>query len=118
VTPARRFPLAQCYPTIRGRGNHHGSHPSLPRNGSHRVIFPVTVSPNLLGDIMPRPYASEKRIPRHKPTTLAARKEASGLRRVINRRRSKKAVRLAALARLDIIAPRKEKAVAEPKAQA
>ena len=61
---------------------------------------------------MPRTYKSEKRIPRNKPTTVATRKEARDLRRVINRRRTKKAARLAALARLDIIAPRKEKQLA------
>jgi hypothetical protein len=65
---------------------------------------------------MPRPYKSEKRIPRHKPTTVATRKEAAELRRVIIRRRTKKADSLAALARLDVIAPRKEKVLAESKA--
>jgi hypothetical protein len=67
---------------------------------------------------MPRTYKSEKRIPRHKPTTIATREEAGELRRVINRRRIKKADRLTALARLDIIAPRKEKQLAEPETQA
>jgi hypothetical protein len=75
------------------------------------------VSANLLGDIMPRTYKSEKRIPRHKPTTVATRKEAAELRTVINRRRTKKTDRLTALARLDIIAPRKEKQLAEPETQ-
>jgi hypothetical protein len=67
---------------------------------------------------MPRTYKSEKRIPRHKPTTIATRKEAAELRRIINRQHTKRAERLSALARLDVIAPRKEKAIAEPKAKA
>jgi hypothetical protein len=58
---------------------------------------------------MPRKYISAKRIPRRKPTTLQTRREATVLRLVIRNRRTKKADRVAALARLDQIAPRIEK---------
>ena len=54
---------------------------------------------------MPRPYSSEKRIRRIKPTTLAARREATALRLVIRNRRTRKADRLAAIEKLNLIAP-------------
>lgn len=54
---------------------------------------------------MPRPYHSAKRIRRIKPTTLAARREATALRLVIRNRRTPKANRLAAIEKLNLIAP-------------
>ena len=52
-----------------------------------------------------RKYISAKRIPRRKPTTTANRKLAAELRRIIRNRRTKKADRLSALDRLNLIAP-------------
>jgi hypothetical protein len=54
---------------------------------------------------MPRPYISEKRIRRRKPTTLPARREAVRLRKLIRNRRTRKTERLAALEQLNLIAP-------------
>jgi hypothetical protein len=55
---------------------------------------------------MPRPYNSAKRIRRKKATTLATRQEATRLRALIRNRRTRKADRIAAVTRLDLIAPR------------
>ena len=52
-----------------------------------------------------RTYTSTVRIKRRKPTTLASRKLAAELRKVVRNRRTRKADRLAALDRLNQIAP-------------
>jgi hypothetical protein len=69
---------------------------------------------------MPRPYSSAKRIRRKKATTLATRREATRLRGVIRNRRTRKADRLAAIERLNVIAPPipKETSVGEYQAAA
>jgi hypothetical protein len=52
-----------------------------------------------------RTYTSTIRIPRKKPTTAANRNLAAKLRAVIRNRRTRKAERLAAGEKLDLIAP-------------
>jgi hypothetical protein len=58
-----------------------------------------------LETFVPRPYHSANRIRRIKPTTLAARREATALRLLIRNRRTKKAERLAAIEKLNLLAP-------------
>jgi hypothetical protein len=52
-----------------------------------------------------RTYTSTIRIPRKKPTTGANRKLATELRTIIRNRRTRKAERLAAGEKLDLLAP-------------
>jgi hypothetical protein len=54
---------------------------------------------------MRKPYTSAIRIRRKKPTTLANRKLAAELRAMIRNRRTRKAERMAAGEKLDLIAP-------------
>jgi hypothetical protein len=54
---------------------------------------------------MRKPYTSSIRIRRKKPTTAGNRKLAAQLRAVLRNRRTRKADRLAAIEKLNLIAP-------------